>query len=114
MTARLENNQIIFGKDWGKNKGWVGLAEIQQGQWPKAINYKFIDTKPLTEEDQANNHRRKHCEHFAVIPTDYSGLIVSESAIYAERKSERWFWWAKDGILIANAESLPDLIEKIK
>ena len=113
MTAQLENNCIIFGKHWAKNQGWVALADVEKkGAYYNATNYQFLASKPLNEEEATKNHKRKHCLHICQIPKDYTGLIVSESSRYGERKCEKWFWQSINGKIIKNGESIEILIQK--
>lgn len=115
MTAQLNSNsnEIIFGKWWAKKQGYVATAAVEKnGKYLKAVNYVFLPSEPIDKEEAQKNYHQKHCAHVCKIPQDYSGLIVSESSIYGQRKCEKWFWLAEKGKIIKNTESLNELFGK--
>lgn len=112
MTASVIDGKIIeFGKCMRKSQGYVALAKpTQSGTYWKATDYQFLPSKPLSE-DASNSHRGKSSRHRATIPDAYTGLIVSESEIFGERKPEKWFYFCKDGEIQKDAESIEDLVK---
>jgi hypothetical protein len=113
MTSfKHSDTEIGIYKEWRRNLGWLATASYKESKYGlKAEIINFISTKPFSEEDKARNFKRKVNKQIGKVPSNYSGLIVSSSP-HQGKKCERWCWWAQEGKLVANAETIEEVISK--
>lgn len=112
MCAKIiDEVKIEIGKNFKKGTGWVAKCQYRQTQYGYTpYGHEFLPTTPITEEDKVNCHKQKFHRCSVDVPQDYTGLLVSDSASYAERKTERWYYWVDNGEIIDDSNVLSELI----